>query len=91
MPRKKIELSDHVRNAILDEIELIAEAAQRADEDKKIRVYLAREQGVLQADMASKLGVSTSVISLWSKQGEQARDRRRSERADRSGEREPVG
>jgi transposase-like protein len=75
-PRKKIELPDHVRSAVLDDLLLVHMETIAAEEREKIRIHLAVEQGLTTAEIASRLEVSQSVVSKWRKQGEEARDRR---------------
>lgn len=74
-PRKKVELPDHVRAAVLDDLFLVHREAIAAEERKKIRIHLACEQGLTTAEIAARLKVSQSVVSKWRKQGEEARDR----------------
>lgn len=85
-PKKRINLPDHVREAVLDDVQLSYREAQSADERYKIRIHLAIVQGMTTYEIADFLGVSQSVVSKWSREGEQARDRRRLEDLDRSGE-----
>lgn len=97
-PKKRIALPEHVRAALLEELEITHEAAVTADEQDKIRIYLATEQGLTTYEIGDQLGVSAQTVSNWRKRGEELRERReqaRSERrgsgADRSGERESDG
>jgi transposase-like protein len=87
-----------VRAAVLADVELTHQQAIQAEENDKIRIYLASEQGLTTYDMAQRLGVSQSVVSNWRRQGEEAYKRRESARDHqagsdpvRSGEREPNG
>lgn len=82
-PKKRITLSDEVREAVLEDVALSHEQAIDADKREKIRIFLATEQGLTTYEIAERLGVSQSVVSKWSRQGEQARDRRRGEDPDR--------
>lgn len=96
-PKKRIELPEEVREALLDEVSLTYEVAQQATETSKIRMYLAIQQGLTTREIADQLNarsvkpVSQSTISNWSREGEQARKRRDRERAERPGEREQIG
>ncbi|WP_437071999.1 hypothetical protein [Streptomyces sp. enrichment culture] len=97
-PKKKVDLPDHVRSAVLAEVSFDYEAAAAAEERSKVRIYLATEQGLSTYELAERLGVSQAVVSKWSRQGkeafearESARGRRTGEDPVRSGEPEPVG
>lgn len=85
-PKKRINLPDHVREAVLDDVQLSHKEALEADERYKIRIYLATVQGMTTYEIADRLGVSQSVVSKWSREGEQARNRRRGADPDRPGE-----
>lgn len=91
MPRKKITLPDHVKRAVLHEIHMDHQASQAAVDREHLRIYLAVEQNVLQAEIADELGVTQQAISNWRKRGEQiARDRGLVSGPDGPGEREPA-
>lgn len=97
-PKKRVDLPDHVRAAVLADVELTHQQAVSAEENDKIRIYLASEQGLTTYELAQRLGVSQSVVSNWRRQGEEAYLRRESARSgragqdsDRSGERESLG
>lgn len=97
-PKKKVDLPDHVRAAVLADVELTHQQAVQAEQTDKIRVYLAIEQGLTTYELAERLGVSQSVVSNWRRQGEEAYKRRESARdqpagqdPDRSSERTPLG
>ncbi|WP_141747155.1 hypothetical protein [Streptomyces agglomeratus] len=85
-PKKKVDLPDHVREAVLEDVALDYKQATEAQERYKIRIYLAIQQGVTTYEIANDLGVSQSVVSKWSREGEQARNRRLGVDPDRSGE-----
>ncbi|MGW2513626.1 helix-turn-helix domain-containing protein [Streptomyces scopuliridis] len=85
-PKKKVDLPDHVREAVLDDVALSHQEAIDAEERDKIRIFLATEQGLSTYEIATKLGVSQQVVSKWSRQGEEARNRRRGGDPHRSGE-----
>ncbi|MBA2951409.1 transposase [Streptomyces himalayensis] len=85
-PRKKIDLPDHVRDAVLADVKMDYEQAINADERSKIRIYLATEQGLSTYELAEELSVSQSVISNWKRQGEEAYKRREQARDQQLGE-----
>lgn len=96
-PRKRVDLPDHVREAVLSDVAITHQQALDADERDKIRVYLATEQGLTNEEIAEALGVAQQSVSRYARAGKEALERRqqaRSHRAepdpDRSGEREPV-
>jgi hypothetical protein len=74
----------------LDIIADLYEKSLQIDEDMKVRIYLEARRGVVQASIAERLGVSTSVITKWKRQGEQAYQRRR-QNPERPGEPEQNG
>ncbi|MFJ2176435.1 hypothetical protein ACIOHE_26530 [Streptomyces sp. NPDC087851] len=90
-PKKRVELPDHVREAVLDDVALSHEQAITAEENDKIRIHLALVQGVTTYEIAAKLGVSQTVVSKWGRQGEEARNRRRGSDPHRPGELLPNG
>lgn len=104
-PKKRVDLPEHVRIAVLGEVRLDYVAAAKAEERTKIRIYLATEQGLTTYEIAEGLGVSQAVVSKWSRQGKEAYERQREEESAREsardqrlgqdsvrpGEREPVG
>lgn len=96
-PKKRVELPDHVRNAVLGDVLLGYEAAADAEERSKIRIYLATEQGLSTYEIAERLNVSQAVVSKWSRQGKEAYERREQgshsagEDPVRPGELEPLG
>jgi transposase-like protein len=95
-PKRKVDLPDHVRKAVLGEVRLGYEAAADAEERSKIRIYLATEQGLSTYEIAEQLNVSQAVVSKWSRQGKEAYERREQgshpagEDPVRSGELEPL-
>lgn len=104
-PRKKIDLPDSVRAALLADVELTYRHSLDADESSKVRIYLALEQGITTYELEDQLRVSQQTISRWGRQGKEALERRERGKGaresagdsqpgpdpDRSGEREPVG
>jgi hypothetical protein len=105
-PKKRVDLPDHVRKAVLDDIELTHGAALDAEERDKIRIYLATEQGLDTYEIAERLGnVSQPTVARWALKGKEAFERREREKGAResaggdpagrdlggSGEREPDG
>ena len=85
-PKKRVELPDHVREAVLDDIALSQQEAAAAEERLRIRVHLAVQQGLTTYEIAERLGIAQQSVSRWSKQGEEARSRRFGEGASRPGE-----
>lgn len=91
-PKKRIELPDHVREAVLGDVYHSCDVWSRAEEDFKIRVYYAVEQGVTQGEIGDRLRLSQAVVSKYARQGKEIlaeRERRRrleSEGDLRSGE-----
>lgn len=90
-PRKKAQMPDHVKEAVLEDVALSHQQAIAASEHDKIRIHLAWVQGATTKEIADKLGVSQQVVSKWRGQGEQALERRRRGDPERSGEPEPDG
>lgn len=104
-PKKKVDLPDHVRAAVLADIALTHESAVTAEENDKVRIYLATEQGLDTYEIAEELGdVSQQTVSRWARQGREILERREREKRQReqgghstgedpvrSGEPAPVG
>lgn len=97
-PKKRVDLPEHVRAAVLADVHLDYVSAADALERSKIRIYLATVQGLTTYEIADDLGVSQAVVSKWSRQGKEIYDRRESARSQRlgqdpvrSGERQPIG
>jgi predicted transcriptional regulator len=103
-PKRKIDLPDHVRDAVLTDISLTFQRAIEADEAAKIRIFLATEQGLDTYEIAEELRISQTSASKYARQGKEALARREEGKRQReqgsapagedpvrSGEREPVG
>jgi transposase len=102
-PKKRVDLPDHVRGAVLADVALTHEQALEADERDKIRMYLALEQGVTTDEIAEELKargmeISQPTVSRYARAGkeiyvrrEQARNQPAGEDPVRSSQREPVG
>jgi DNA-binding transcriptional regulator YiaG len=97
-PRKKIQLSDDVREAFKGRLTHSKEIADRAEEDFHIEVFLMNKSGLTFEEIATQLNTRTSTVSDWKKKGEEAFGRRESARDQqpgedpvRSGELEPLG
>jgi DNA-directed RNA polymerase specialized sigma24 family protein len=84
-PKKKVTLPDHVREAVLSDVELSHEVAVQADENDKIRIYLAVEQGITTQEIGHRLGAAQTTVSRWRRQGEEAYRRREQARSGRPG------
>ncbi|MFF5471021.1 helix-turn-helix domain-containing protein [Streptomyces achromogenes] len=83
-PKKKVNLPDHVRAAVLADIALTHESAVRAEENDKIRIFLATEQGLDTYEIADELGdVSQQTVSRWARQGREILERREREKRER--------
>jgi hypothetical protein len=91
-PKKKVDLPDHVRAAVLADIALTHQAAIAAEENDRIRVYLATEQGMDTYEIAEELGdVSQQTVSRWARQGKEILERRDREKRERDPRGRPAG
>ena len=88
-PRKKIDLPDHVRDAVVGDVRLSLKQSVDADENFKIRIYLAIEQGLTTREIADELGIGQTSVSKYANQGKEAYERREQARSNRPGE-DPV-
>lgn len=84
-PKRKIALPDHVKSALLEELDLVHKAAVQADESDKIRIYLATEQGLTTYEIADQLGVTAQTVSNWRTRGREMREKREQTRTERRG------
>lgn len=89
--RRKIELSDTVREAWEEQLKQSAEAAKRAEQSHKMTVYLANKAGLTYDEISKVLGVSSSVVGNWKAEIEAARGEDRRGRALRPTERGAYG
>ncbi|MFG3718237.1 hypothetical protein ACGF8D_10615 [Streptomyces massasporeus] len=80
-------MPDHVRAAVLADISLTHQAAITAEENDKIRIYLATEQGLDTYEIADELRISQTSVSKYARQGKEIFERRTQE----AREREPGG
>lgn len=85
-PRKRIELSQDVREALEEDLALSYDAYQRAGEEFKMKVAVLNRAGLTVQDISDVIGVGKSTVGDWKRQGEEARDRRRGIRAGGPGE-----
>lgn len=76
-PRKKIDLPDHVRAALLADVALTHQQALDADERDKIRIHLALEQGITTRELEEHLGIPQPTISRWGRLGKEAMEHRK--------------
>lgn len=97
-PRKRVDLPDHVREAVLSDVGLSYEQSLASDENFKIRIYLANEQGLTTREIADELKIGQTSVSKYLREGREAYERRQQARGsraepdpDRPGEREPIG
>lgn len=75
-PKRKITLSDDVREAFTERLKHSQACAERAEEDFLIDVYLMNLSGMTIAEIAEALGQKTSTVGDWKRKGEEARSRR---------------
>lgn len=87
-PKKRVTLPDHVRAAVLADVALSHKTAQDADENSKIRLYLATEQGLDTYELAEELGISQTSVSKYARLGREALERRKREREARESARD---
>lgn len=85
-PKKRVTLPDHVRAAVLADVALSHQTAQDADENSKIRIFLATEQGLDTYELAEKLGISQTSVSKYARLGREALERREQGRGARESE-----
>jgi hypothetical protein len=97
-PRKRIELSDEVREALRGRLSVAKDVKDQAEESFYIEVFLMFKAGLTFDEITSELRASVGAVSDWKKKGEgaynrreSARDRQPGEDPLRSAEREPVG
>ncbi|NJP50111.1 helix-turn-helix transcriptional regulator [Streptomyces sp. SBST2-5] len=84
-------MPDHVRAAVLEDVAITYRTALDADENSKVRIHLALEQGVTTRELEEELGVPQQTISRWGRQGKEALERRREARAKRESGGQPTG
>lgn len=72
---------------MLADLLLTHEVALTAEENDKVRIYLAVEQGLDTREIADELGISQSAVSNYRRQGQAILERREKEKR----EREPGG
>jgi DNA-directed RNA polymerase specialized sigma24 family protein len=88
-PKKKVDLPDHVRAAVLGEVQLDYRQAADAEERSKIRIFLATEQGLTTYEIATKLNVPQQTVSRWARQGKEAWERREGVTREPEGDQQP--
>lgn len=84
-------MPDHVRAAVLADLALTHQTAIAADENDKVRVYLATEQGLDTYEIAEQLGISQSAVSNYRRQGKVIFERRMQEERERESGDQPTG
>jgi DNA-directed RNA polymerase specialized sigma subunit len=89
-PRKRVDLPDHVREAVLADIALTHAQALDAEERDKIRIYLGTEQGLTTREIADEVGLGQTSVSKYAREGKEAYERRQQARSRRAGE-DPDG
>ncbi|MGV9850453.1 ECF-type sigma factor [Streptomyces sp. NPDC003442] len=93
-PKKKLTLTDEVRETMEEALELSHEGFKRAHQEIetfKMKVSLANQGGLTIEEIAVILGVSSSTVGRWKMDGDEARKRRRSAHLERSRQLEPNG
>ena len=90
-PRKKVTLPDHVRAAVLADIVLSHQTTITAEENEKVRIFLATEQGLDTYEIAEHLGMSQSGVSNYRRQGKEIWERRELEKRSRGARGNPIG
>lgn len=90
-PRPRTGLTEERKTALRTELRIFMTAAQRAEEDLRVYVYMANEAGMTFRDIGDALGVSPNTARLWKVEGEQARERRRGGDPGGSGEHPILG
>ena len=88
-PRKRVTLSDEVREAFKARLSHSKQSADRAEEDFHIDVYLMNRSGLTFEEIAQEIRTRTSTVSDWKKKGEEAYLRRESARDHPAGN-DPV-
>lgn len=89
--RRKLTLSDGVREAFEEQLRQSAENLQRVTDNHKMTVYLANKAGLTYDEIAEILDVSSSVIGNWRSEVAEKRGEVRRRRPDEPGERDEDG
>lgn len=84
-PKRKITLSDEVREALLGRLEQSRETSDRAREAFFVDVYLMNRAGLTEKEEAERLGVSSATVNDWKRRGEEAWRRREEDGSRRLG------
>ncbi|MEW2498347.1 hypothetical protein AB0942_33160 [Streptomyces nodosus] len=74
-------MPDHVRGAVLTDLALTHQTAINADENDKVRIHLATEQGLDTYEIAQALNISQSTASKYARLGREILERREQERS----------
>lgn len=90
-PKKKVDLPDHVRAAVLADIALTHQSAITADENDKVRIYLATVQGLDTYEVAAELRISQTTASKYARLGREILERREREKREREQGSHPAG
>jgi transposase len=85
-PRKRIDLSADVREALEEDLALSYEAYQRNAEEFKMKLAVLNTAGLTVQEISDVIGVGKSTVGDWKRQGEEARNRRRGIRPGGPGE-----
>lgn len=76
-PKKKVNLPDHVREAVLDDVQLSRRVSEESDATYKIRIYLATEQGLTTYEIADSLRLAQQSVSRYARQGQELYEARK--------------
>lgn len=77
MPRRRTDLTDERRQALVAELRLFGSMEERAAMDKYVHIAMASEAGMSLRDIAEVYAVSQETARTWKAKGEQERARRR--------------
>jgi DNA invertase Pin-like site-specific DNA recombinase len=98
-PRKRVDLPEYVREVVLLDVERSYRKSLESNEEAKIRIYLATEQGLTTRELADQLDIGQTSVSKYAREGKEAyelrdqkkRSRRTGEGPDGPSERTEIG
>jgi DNA-directed RNA polymerase specialized sigma24 family protein len=85
-PKKKVQLSDDVRDAFKRQLADAKRVSDQATENFYVQVYLMNLSGLTFQEIAEIFGTRTSTVSDWKRKGEEAYAARESARSQEPGE-----